>query len=69
MLANILVGVGAGLGIMEIREAHKTRKANKRIQELNRSMKNEKAKALAQEWYLKRALREAEENLKKVSVI
>ena len=69
MLKNVLVGVGAGLGIMEIKEAHKTRKANKRIAELYSFMRNEKAKALAQEWYLKRALREAEENLKKVDVI
>lgn len=69
MLKNIFAGVGIGVAIEGAKEAYQTKKIRKELDKMNRSLRNAKAKALAQEWYLNKAIREAAENLKRVDVI
>ena len=69
MLKNIFAGVGIGIAIEGAKEAYQTKKIRKELDKMNRSFRNAKAKALADEWYLNRAIREAAENLKRVDVI
>lgn len=69
MLKNIFAGIGIGVAIEGAKEAYQTKKLRKELDKMNRSLRNAKAKALAQEWYLRKANREADEKLEIVDVI
>lgn len=69
MLKNIFVGAGIGAVMAGAKEAYQTKKIRKELDKMNRSLRNAKAKALAQEWYLRKANREADEKLEIVDVI